>query len=80
MTNATIPSLLTALSPESMRGTVLGTASALDSVSGVVTPVLTTYTLQAAGVTATVAIPFGFVAAALAVGLVAVREAAPSTS
>jgi len=80
MVNATIPSLLTALAPESMRGTVLGTASALDSVSGVIMPVITTYTLQAAGVAPTVAIPFGFVAVALAVGLTAVREPVPQAS
>jgi DHA1 family tetracycline resistance protein-like MFS transporter len=80
MTNATLPSLLTALAPDNMRGTVLGTASSLESVSGVVMPVLTTYTLQTAGVSATVAIPLGFVAAALMVGLFATREAVPATS
>ncbi len=49
--------------------------------SGVVMPVVSaTYTLQTAGVSATVAIPFGFVAAALAVGLIATREVAPSTA
>ena len=78
--NATIPSLLTALSPENLRGTILGTASSLDSIAGVVMPVITTYTLQAAGVAPTVAIPFGFVAVALAVGLIAVREPAAQTS
>jgi DHA1 family tetracycline resistance protein-like MFS transporter len=78
--NATIPSLLSALAPENLRGTVLGTASSLDSVAGVIMPVITTYTLQAAGVTPTVAIPFGFVAVALAIGLLAVREPAAQTS
>jgi MFS transporter, DHA1 family, tetracycline resistance protein len=80
MANATIPSLLTALAPDNLRGTVLGAASALDSVAGVAMPVITTYTLQAAGVAPTVAIPFGFVAAALAVGLIAMREPATQPS
>jgi DHA1 family tetracycline resistance protein-like MFS transporter len=66
--NSTIPSILSALAPDNLRGTVLGVSSALDSISGVVMPVITTFTLQAAGVPPTVAIPFGLVAVALAMG------------
>jgi hypothetical protein len=56
-----------------MRGTVLGAASSLESASGVFMPVLTTYTLQAAGVTPTVAITFGLTMIALFMGLAAAR-------
>ena len=70
MANATIPALLSSLAPDNMRGTVLGAASSLEAISGVVMPVLTTYTLQAAGVAPTVAIVWAFIATALVMGLV----------
>lgn len=66
--NATIPAILSALAPENLRGTILGVASSLDSISGVVMPVISTYTLQAAGVPPTVAISFGLTSLALALG------------
>jgi DHA1 family tetracycline resistance protein-like MFS transporter len=74
MANATIPAMLTALAPENMRGTVLGAASSLESVAGIVMPIATTYTLQAAGVNLTAAIPLAFVAAALVMGIIQACE------
>jgi hypothetical protein len=56
-----------------MRGTILGTASSLESVSGMFMPVISTYVLQAAGVAPTVAITFGLTTAALIMGLAALR-------
>jgi DHA1 family tetracycline resistance protein-like MFS transporter len=75
LVNASIPALLSDNSPDNMRGTVLGTASSLDSVSGMIMPVISTYVLQAAGVTPTVAITFGLTSVALAMGLAALRTA-----
>jgi DHA1 family tetracycline resistance protein-like MFS transporter len=75
LVNATIPSLLSANAPDNMRGTILGAASSLESVSGVFMPVLSTYVLQAAGVAPTVAITFGLTMAALFMGLMARRTA-----
>jgi DHA1 family tetracycline resistance protein-like MFS transporter len=82
LVNASIPSLLSANAPDNMRGTILGAASSLESVSGVFMPVLSTYVLQAAGVTPTVAITFGLTTAALIMGLAALRgtPATQSTS
>jgi MFS transporter, DHA1 family, tetracycline resistance protein len=80
LVNATIPALLSAHAPDNMRGTVLGTASSLDSVSGIFMPVLSTYVLQAAGVPPTVAITFGLTTAALIMGLAALRRRAPRTA
>jgi MFS transporter, DHA1 family, tetracycline resistance protein len=80
LVNATIPSLLSAHAPDNMRGTVLGTASSLESVSGIFMPVLSTYVLQAAGVPPTVAITFGLTTAALIMGLAALRRPAPSAA
>ena len=79
LVNATIPALLSANAPDNMRGTILGTASSLESISGVFMPVLSTYVLQAAGVAPTVAITFGLTTAALLMGLAALR-AAPSAA
>jgi DHA1 family tetracycline resistance protein-like MFS transporter len=73
LVNATIPALLSANAPDNMRGTVLGAASSLESASGVIMPLLSTYVLQVAGVAPTVAITFGLIAAALAMGLAALR-------
>jgi hypothetical protein len=55
--------------PETLRGTILGAASSLDSVAGVFMPVVTTYAPQAGGVLPATAIPFALVAIALAVGV-----------
>jgi DHA1 family tetracycline resistance protein-like MFS transporter len=79
LVNASIPALLSDNAPDNMRGTVLGTASSLDSVSGMIMPVISTYVLQAAGVTPTVSITFGLTAIALAMGLAALRTA-PNTA
>jgi DHA1 family tetracycline resistance protein-like MFS transporter len=75
LVNATIPALLSANAPDNMRGTILGTASSLESISGVFMPVLSTYVLQSAGVAPTVAITFGLTTAALFMGIVAMRTA-----
>ncbi|MGA2394979.1 MAG: MFS transporter [Candidatus Lustribacter sp.] len=75
LVNATIPALLSANAPDNMRGTVLGTASSLDSVSGMLMPLIATYVLQSAGVTPTVAITFGLTTVALIMGLAALRPA-----
>jgi DHA1 family tetracycline resistance protein-like MFS transporter len=73
LVNATIPALLSAHAPDNMRGTILGTASSLESVSGMFMPVISTFVLQAAGVAPTVAITFGLTTAALIMGLAALR-------
>jgi DHA1 family tetracycline resistance protein-like MFS transporter len=70
LVNASLPAQLSHLAPEHLRGTILGAASSLDSVAGVFMPVVTTYALQAGGVLPATAIPFAFVAIALAVGIV----------
>lgn len=69
LVNATLPAQLSELAPEHLRGTVLGTASSLDSIAGTIMPIATTYALQTAGVPPTAAIPFGFVLLALVLGL-----------
>jgi len=79
LVNATIPALLSANAPDNMRGTILGAASSLDSVSGMFMPVISTYVLQSAGVAPTVAITFGLTTAALLMGIAALR-AAPRTA
>ncbi len=73
LVNATIPALLSALAPDNMRGSILGSASSLDSVSGVVMPVLSIGVLQVSGVASTVAVSFGLTTAALIMGLAAHR-------
>ena len=73
LVQATIPSMLSANAPDNQRGTVLGAASSLESASGIIMPVLSTYTLQAAGVTPTIAITFGLTTLALIMGLAAMR-------
>ena len=74
LVNATIPSLLSANAPDNQRGTVLGVASSLESLSGIFMPVVSTYVLQVAGVTPTIAITFGLTVAALLMGLAAARR------
>lgn len=76
LVNATIPSLLSANAPDNQRGTVLGAASSLESLSGVFMPVLSTYVLQFYGVTPTIAITFGLTVAALLMGISAQRRKA----
>lgn len=73
LVNATIPALLSTRAPDNLRGTVLGAASSLESMSGVFMPVLSTWTLQAAGVAPAVTITFGLTTIALAMGLAALR-------
>jgi len=80
LVNATIPALLSAHAPDNMRGTVLGTASSLDSVSGMIMPVICTYVLQSAGVAPTIAITFGLTTAALIMGLAALKRPAPTAA
>jgi len=80
LVNATIPALLSANAPDNMRGTVLGTASSLDSVSGMIMPVICTYVLQSAGVAPTIAITFGLTTAALIMGLAALKRPAPTAA
>jgi hypothetical protein len=75
LVNATIPALLSENAPDNLRGTVLGTASSLESVSGMFMPLVSTYVLQAAGVAPTVAITFGLTTLALIMGLAALRPA-----
>ena len=77
--NATIPSLLSSLAPENLRGTVLGAGSSLESLSGIVMPLLSTYMLQTSGVLATASISFGFVALALGMGLI-LQARSPQTA
>ena len=74
LVNATIPSLLSANAPDNQRGTVLGVAASLESLSGIFMPVVSTYVLQVAGVTPTIGITFGLTIAALVMGLAAARR------
>jgi len=78
--NATIPSLLSANAPENIQGTILGTASALESASGIFMPIISTWTLQAAGVPSTTAITFGLTLTALGMGLVAFQSSSKRVS
>ena len=55
---------------------MLGVASSLESLSGIFMPILSTYVLQVAGVTPTIAITFGLTVAALIMGLAAARTKA----
>ncbi len=72
LVNAAIPAQLSMLAPESLRGTVLGAASSMESVAGVFMPLVTTYALQIGGVLPTAAIPFAFTGFALILGVVQV--------
>jgi MFS transporter, DHA1 family, tetracycline resistance protein len=80
LVNATLPALLSHLAPENARGTILGVASSLDSVSGIVMPVISTTVLQLAGVAPTVAISFGFTVLALGLGALELRKQPDSVS
>jgi DHA1 family tetracycline resistance protein-like MFS transporter len=79
ITNAMLPALLTDASPERVRGTVLGVGSSLESISGVITPPLTTAVLASYGPAWTAAIPAFFCFIALALGIVAQRREGMAT-
>ena len=70
LVNASLPAQLSQLAPEHLRGTILGAASSTESIAGVFMPIVTTYALQIGGVLPATAVPFAFVAIALAVGIV----------
>ncbi len=74
MSSAMLPALLTDVSPQKVRGTVLGVGSSLESISGVLMPVVTTTVLAAYGPAWTAAIPAFFCFIALALGLAAQRR------
>ena len=77
LVNATIPALLTAVAPENQRGTILGSASSLESLSGIVMPPLSTGALGAYGTPAPAAMSAFFTVIALGLGLRAsLRESA----
>lgn len=67
--NASIPALLTENAPENQRGTILGSASSLESLSGIVMPPISTGVLGAYGTPAPAAISAFFAAIALVMGL-----------
>lgn len=73
LTNASLPALLTAASPENTRGTVLGVASSLESLSGVLTPPISTTLLGAYGVGSAAAFSGVFTSVALTLGLLNAR-------
>jgi DHA1 family tetracycline resistance protein-like MFS transporter len=73
ISNAMIPALLTDVSPERVRGTVLGVGSSLEAISGVLTPPITTAVLAFYGPAWTSAIPAFFCFIALGLGIAAQR-------
>jgi len=76
LVNATVPALLTAAAPENQRGTILGSASSLESFSGIVMPPLSTGALGIYGTPAPAAMSAFFTVVALGLGLRAsAREA-----
>lgn len=78
LVNATIPALLTAAAPENQRGTILGSASSLESFSGIVMPPLSTAALGAYGPPAPAAMSAFFTVIALAFGLRASLRESPA--
>jgi DHA1 family tetracycline resistance protein-like MFS transporter len=72
LVNASLPSQLSRLAPEAMRGTVLGAAASMESIAGIFMPLATTYALQAGGVLPAAAIPFAFTGFALVLGVVTI--------
>ena len=74
VTGATLTTLLTDVSPEASRGTVLGVGSSLESIAGVAMPVASTAVLAAYGPPLTGAMSAFFVFVALALGLMAQRK------
>jgi DHA1 family tetracycline resistance protein-like MFS transporter len=67
--NATIPALLTESAPENQRGTILGSAASLESLSGIVMPPISTSAFGAYGTPASAAISTAFTLVALALGI-----------
>jgi DHA1 family tetracycline resistance protein-like MFS transporter len=76
VTNATLATLLTDAAPESLRGTILGVGSSLESVAGIAMPTLSAAVLAAYGPPWTGAISAFFCFVALVLGLAAVRRRA----
>jgi hypothetical protein len=69
LVNATIPALLTQSAPENQRGTILGSASSLESFSGIVMPPIATAGLGSYGTPAPAALSTFFTIVALGLGL-----------
>jgi predicted MFS family arabinose efflux permease len=78
--NATLPALITEVTPENQRGSILGVASSLESASGIVMPPISTGAFGLYGVGATAAISAAFTVAALAMGLLQSRRPASAVS
>ncbi len=76
LVNATIPALLTQAAPENQRGSILGSASSLESFSGIVMPPVATGSFGSYGTPAPAAIAAGFTVVALGLGLRAARSRA----
>ena len=76
VTNATLATLLTDASPESVRGTVLGVGSSLEAIAGVAMPTIATAVLAAYGPPWTGAISAACTLVALALGVAAQRRSA----
>jgi DHA1 family tetracycline resistance protein-like MFS transporter len=72
--NATIPALLTDAAPENQRGTILGSASSLESLSGIVMPPVATGVFGTYGTAAPAAIAAAFTVVALGLGLRAAQR------
>ncbi|MGH7661658.1 MAG: MFS transporter [Vulcanimicrobiaceae bacterium] len=72
--NATIPALITETAPENQRGTILGSASSLESLSGIVMPPVATGIFGTYGTPAPAAIAAGFTVVALGLGLRAAQR------
>ena len=69
LANASIPALLTQSAPENQRGTILGTASSLEALSGVMMPPVSTSAFGAYGSSAAAALSGIFTLVALAIGV-----------
>lgn len=77
LANSAFPALASGVAPEDRRGTVLGVFSGLDSLAGFLMPPLVTGVLGAYGVRPAVAIVFGLLVTALAIGLAQSRTVTP---
>jgi DHA1 family tetracycline resistance protein-like MFS transporter len=71
LTNATIAALLSAVAPKGAQGTVLGVGDAMQSISGIIMPAISTSVLAWYGTGWTASISLLFVIIALALGLTA---------
>ena len=74
-----LASLITDATPENQRGVVLGTGSALDNISGVIMPPISTSLLGRYGPPATGLPSTAFAIVALAMGVAAARKSAKAT-